>query len=100
MSDKELPFKSIKITLSSEALARLNFIVKEASFRSYSSGIEECIRAVYDLMYEAYSVVGDPTQQAVDMNVNERAEGFRRMIMRLSRFTGRSFVVKTPKPKK
>jgi len=95
MSDKELPFKSIKITLSSEALARLDYIVKQASFRSYSSGVEECIRAIYDLVQEVEAVVGANEQPITTPTIDEVTRAFERIGMRMTRFTGRSIVPKS-----
>lgn len=43
-------FKSLRITLSDEALARLKRIKERGRFRSYSSAIEETIRAMFELM--------------------------------------------------
>ena len=86
---EETPFRSIKITLSEEALARLDFIVKQASFRSYSSGIEECIRAIYDLTKEVWSVTGQPEEPYVSASKDMESEAFKRITMRMSRFTRR-----------
>ena len=97
MAKKELPFKSIKITLSSEALHRLDYITKQASFRSYSSGIEECVRVVYDLIREIYSVAGDTSQSTITLSEENEAEAFKRILMRMARFTGRAFVPESKK---
>jgi hypothetical protein len=85
---EETPFKSMKITLSEEALARLDKIVKNASFRSYSAGIEECIRGLSDVLVEVGTVIGD-SNVAVTATEYEEARGFERIAMRLSRFTGK-----------
>lgn len=92
MSEPEYPFKSLKITLSEEALARLDEIVKKSSFRSYSSGVEECIRVVYDVMAEVHSVIGQPHAPLTTPTIDEEIEGFKRISMRMSRFTGRHLV--------
>jgi hypothetical protein len=97
MSEPESSFKSLKITLSDEALARLAEIVKNASLRSLSSGIEECIRVVYDVIDEVHSVTGRPTAPLTNPTVEEESDGFERISMRMARFTGRYLV---PKPKK
>jgi metal-responsive CopG/Arc/MetJ family transcriptional regulator len=84
---EENPFKSIKITLSEEALSRLDKIVKNASFRSSSSGIEECIRLVYDLIEEVHSTIGRE-KGTYRVDVQDEAQSFVRMATRMSRFTG------------
>jgi hypothetical protein len=61
-----------------------------------SSGVEECIRAVYDLMAEVWSVVGNPDDPLTKSTASDETEAFRRIVMRMSRFTGRYL---TPKPK-
>jgi metal-responsive CopG/Arc/MetJ family transcriptional regulator len=92
MSEPESPFKSLKITLSDEALARLDEIVRKASFRSYSSGVEECIRVVYDVMAETYSVIGELNAPITTPTIEEESRGFQRIVMRMSRFTGRQLI--------
>lgn len=94
---EEIPFKSVKITLSEEALSKLDFIIKDAAFRSYSSGIEECIRVVYDLMQEIYSTIGDRNEPITLATREKQAEAFNRIIMRMARFTGRALAPKTTK---
>ena len=47
---EEQPFKSMRITLSDEALSRLEVIKQRGRFRSYSGAIEEIIRAIFNLM--------------------------------------------------
>jgi len=96
MVKKKLPFKSIKVTLSTEALSRLNSIVNQASFRSFSSGVEECIRAVYDIMEDIYAVIGERDEPIIGISEFESARAFERIGMRMSRFTGRSI---TPAPR-
>lgn len=86
---EEMPFKSMKITLSEEAIERLDSITKGASFRSNSSTIEECIRVVYDIIHELYSVVGTPDEEVKPTTRNAESSGFERIAMRMSRFTGR-----------
>ena len=86
---QELPFKSIKITLSQEALDRLDKIVKEASFRSFSSGVEESIRAFSDVLEEVKTVIGDEDEEDKAATDEQEARAFERIGMRVSRFTGR-----------
>jgi len=47
---EEVPFKSMKITLSEEAYEKLNILRQGGAFRSDSATIEECIRAVNDML--------------------------------------------------
>jgi hypothetical protein len=53
---EEIPFKSMKITLSEEAYEKLTILRQGGAFRSDSATIEECIRAVNgmidDLIFE------------------------------------------------
>jgi len=86
-----MPFKSIRVTLSDEAVDRMEHIMKSARFRSASSTIEECIRVTYDLMQEVYSVSppGAPPRTQSEAEVRSF---FERAIMRLSRFTGARLV--------
>ena len=74
---QNLPFRSIKITLSEEALNRLDAIQKQASFRSYSSSIEECIRVVYDMMNDVFNYLGTE-DKAVQLSAQEQVNGYRR----------------------
>jgi len=84
---EEIPFKSMKITLSDEAISRLAWIVKKASFRSNSSGVEECIRVVYDLIQEVASTIGFEKGSHF-VSKEKQSEAFTRMAMRMVRFTG------------
>ncbi len=86
---EETPFKSMKITLSEEAINRLEKIMKRASFRSNSSTVEECVRVVYDIIYEIYSVCGGPDGELKASTKDQESEAFVRIVMRMSRFTGR-----------
>ena len=97
MSGEEVPFRSMKITLSEVAVETLDKIVKKASFRSSSSGIEECIRATYDVIEEIESVAGKRGDLQVTMTKENEAEAFIRILARFSRFTGRRVGVKTNK---
>ena len=82
-------FKPIRITLSDEAFDRLETIMKDATFRSYSSTIEECIRAVYDITLEIYAVAGTKGDPPIDIPVKDLRDSMMRVIMRMHRFTGR-----------
>ena len=88
MSEEE--FKPIRITLSDEAFARLDTIMKDAAFRSYSSTIEECVRVVHDIIGDIWDVAGkrgDPTKQFSDADA---AQALAKIITRMDRFTGRT----------
>ena len=52
---EETPFKSIKITLSEEAIRKLSGLRKGGSFRSDSATIEECIRTTFDISEDIFS---------------------------------------------
>lgn len=89
-------FKPIRITLSEEAFDRMNYIMEHAKFRSYSSTIEECLRAIFDIIGEIHAVAGkkDDPDQVVDML--DIRDSWDRIIMRMYRFTSRRT---GPKPK-
>ena len=54
MPEEEVSFRSIKITLSEEALDKLELLKLTGSFRSYSMTIEETIRGLFDVLKELY----------------------------------------------
>jgi len=83
---EEAPFKSVRVTLSAEAMAMVAELRRTGSFRSDSATIEECIRAVYDV-YEDMQMMGRVAkQQERKVSINEQAESYRRHVIRLSRF--------------
>jgi len=84
MSGEEVPFKSMKITLSEDAIDKLGELVKMGSFRSYSSAVEECIRAVYDVSLDM-GILFKSTQGQI-LPPNAQQEAFRRYFLRLTRF--------------
>ncbi len=93
ITGKKEPFKSIRITLSEEATDILEKIMNDASFRSTSSTIEECIRAISDIISEMYLVLGqlEPGEESnLVINDEEFVQSFQRIVMRLNRFTGRT----------
>jgi len=49
---KESPFKSIRITLSEDAIVMLDGLKRSGKFRSYSAAVEETIRTLHDLLTE------------------------------------------------
>ena len=82
-------FKPVRITLSEEAFDRLEKIMNDAKFRSYSSTIEECIRVVYDLMKELELVLGKKDDPHFLIEVQDELASWSRVVMRMYRFTGR-----------
>jgi hypothetical protein len=56
MSEEEVPFKTLKITMSEEAFNILESLRISGSFRSYSMTIEESIRSLFDILKEIYVV--------------------------------------------
>lgn len=85
---EEAEFKSMRITISDEASARLEGIMKRASFRSYSSTVEECIRVVHDLTSEIYTLTKTPDGQFRKMTHEDKLAGFDRLVIRMQRITG------------
>jgi len=84
-------FKPIRITLSEEAFDRMEKIMKGAKFRSYSSTIEECIRAIFDIIDEIHVVGGEKDDSTVHTPSDEYlVDSMIRIIMRMRRFTGRT----------
>jgi len=83
MSEEEVPFKSMKITLSEEAIEILDELRKSSAFRSYFMTIEECIRAI-DIITKDISAVWSSYQSNFPPEVLMKA--FRRHSMRLHRF--------------
>ena len=87
MLRKEVPFKSIKITLSEEAINRLAQLRSRGSLRSDSATIEECIRTIYDISIDIAAEV-DRTIRGNQkfMPVHIQAETLRRIAIRMLRF--------------
>jgi len=82
-------FKPIRITLSEEAFDRLDRIMKDASFRNHSSAIEECIRAIFDIIDEIQVVAGKRGDPSVEIKEKDLRDSMMRITMRMYRFTGR-----------
>lgn len=85
-------FKPVRITLSQEAFDRMERIMKDAAFRSYSSTIEECIRVVFDIVREIESTAGRKGDPEIDVPLEVRVESWNRILMRMGRFTERVLV--------
>jgi Arc/MetJ-type ribon-helix-helix transcriptional regulator len=87
---EEAPFKSIKITLSEEAIEKLCELRQGGSFRSDSAAIEECIRAMSDMYNELESSIkshrinGGKTLK--DYSSEERYSLIKSLIIRVARF--------------
>ena len=79
-------FKPIRITLSEEGFSRLEKIMKKASFRNYSSAIEECIRVVSD--------ISDYVRPLGEFSEETAFNAFIVIATRMSRFTGKMARVK------
>ncbi len=88
MSSEE-SFKAIRITLSEEAFDIMEKIMKDSSFRSYSSTIEESIRVLSDIINEIHTIAGERDENDVLISDAQCAEAFARIGVRLYRFTGR-----------
>jgi len=86
-------FKPIRITLSEEAFDRLDKIMKDAKFRSYSSTIEECIRVVSDIIGDLRSVIGKKDDPFRPFDEEIAAEAFTNITVRMDRFTGRKLTM-------
>jgi hypothetical protein len=92
---QEVPFRSVKITLSEEALDRLASLRFIGSFRSDSATIEECIRAVHDIAEDlcleldrqAKARLGSKSFKETEViPLDMQAEQLRRIGFRLARF--------------
>lgn len=87
-------FKAIRITLSDEAFGRLENIIKEASFRSYSSAIEECIRIVSEIALDVSDVIGVKNEPFKPFTESQANLGFNKIATRMQRITGRRMTIK------
>jgi Arc/MetJ-type ribon-helix-helix transcriptional regulator len=85
MSEEEVPFKSMKITLSDDVLEKLAELLKAGYFRSHSNAIEECIRTVFDIYVDMLTVCKS-TPKGQRIADQSQQEAFRRYLMRMSRF--------------
>lgn len=83
---EEVPFKSMKITLSEEAIRLLAALRHKGSYRSDSATIEDCIRAIYDVSLDIATEVGSALKGKRSMSIIEIRELTRRISVRISRF--------------
>lgn len=81
----EVCFKSIKVTLSEEALMLLDELKKAGSFRSNSMTIEESIRAVHDIMAYLMAAI-DQAKHGKPIPTEARLTLARDITIRLARF--------------
>ena len=99
---EEVPFRSIKVTLSEEALGRLAEMRLTGSFRSDSATVEECIRAIYDvaqdicLELDRQAKIRLRSKEKANevMPLGMQAEELRRIAFRLDRFVSRTEAIK------
>lgn len=95
MSEDEVPFKSIKITLSDEALDLLDKIKKLGSFRTTSMTVEEIIRAFHDVVTKIWLAEKWAADKGkTPIPADERLKVAEYIAVRLTRFR------EIPKPKK
>ena len=85
---EEAELKSLRITLSEEAFDRLEQIMKDAKFRSYSSTVEECVRTIYDVMKDIRLIAGKTGPVGQTVTDQQRYELFTRVVTKMGRFTG------------
>lgn len=87
---EEVPFKSLKITLSEEALEKLNDLRIGGSFRSDSATIEECIRVTRDIFEDVLTQIRihkiPGKEELTPVSESEHTELLRRIITRIGRF--------------
>lgn len=87
---EETPFKSLKITLSEEAIDKLAELKQGGAFRSDSATIEESIRVTYAIMEDFLSEISrgdkDKNGQLKPLSLELQAEMLRRVLLRVSRF--------------
>lgn len=86
MSEEEVPFKSIKITLSEEALRVLSVLRKRGSFRSNSMTVEECLRAIFDITVDFAARARVYAKKGEDIPQVEEQRALRSYLLRLARF--------------
>ena len=87
-------FKPIRITLSDEAFVKLDNIMKNAKFRSYSSTIEECVRVVSDVIADLIVVLGPRDTPWTPFDESDAYDAFVKIANNLRRFTGRGVMTK------
>jgi Arc/MetJ-type ribon-helix-helix transcriptional regulator len=86
---EETPFKSIKITLSEEALDILAELRKKGYFRSDSMTIEESIRALFAMSNEMEGHMLFLARKKRSASPQEATEWLKSLTTRLARFMSR-----------
>ncbi|MDH5448632.1 MAG: hypothetical protein OEX01_06495 [Candidatus Bathyarchaeota archaeon] len=94
---EETPFKSIKITLSEEALDMLAILRKKGYFRSDSMAIEESIRTVYAVSGDLEGMLLYLGEEKRGASPQEMSEWLRRVTHRVTRFMSRDKLAKLAK---
>ena len=85
MGQQEVPFRSMKITLSEQAIDLLDDLKKRGRYRSYSMAIEEVIRAMYGVVQdiEVADILG---KGKTPIPEDLKLQAFRDIVIRLYRF--------------
>jgi len=87
---QDVPFKTLKVTLSDEALEKLALLRQGGAFNSDSAAIEECVRMIYAMFQDTVSELErakvDRTGQVETMDLGRQAEMLRRFLLMLNRF--------------
>lgn len=99
---EETPFKSLKITLSDEALDKLSKLRFTACMRSDSATIEECIRTFYDIVMDFYFALDTAAQDSLRTNASvireftkdEQNKILEKVALRTARFIPASDAIK------
>ena len=86
MSEEEVPFKSIKITLSEEAIDMLTTLRLKGAFRSNSMTIEGCIRAIYEICGDIQTYLRFYRDKNEIVPNVEQLSAYKRYVLRLARF--------------
>ena len=85
--DEEEPFRKIRLTLSEDAIEKIGTLKSEGYFRSDSMTVEECIRAIYDIVEDLKVSSGASRKKPILIDDQTASEIFGRIAIRLSRFT-------------
>lgn len=86
--NKKKPFKSLRITLSDDAVVMLDGLKKSGKFRSHSATIEEAIRTLHELVTEHLAV---SYRMGFLKNIENGEERFKRYEMMFMNFGDTAF---------
>lgn len=86
MSKEEVPFKSVKVTLSEEAIRMLGTLRYRGAFRSDSMTVEECIRRMYDICEDIGELLQLGEDRGEKLTSEEQAVALQRIGIRVKRF--------------